>query len=111
MPRALKDFPSIYTTEQRVLSFDFSPTLAAGETLVSAATPVVSPSVSISVVYGADASPSLRLVGSPSIIGMFVAQMIGTLQPGATYDWSATALTSTGQILTVNAHQACVANT
>src|ERR1700676_2325359 len=101
MPRAVRDFSPIYPTEQVVLSFDFSPALAIGETLVTQ-------TVLITLVAGVDATPSSRLIGLPSISGSVVMQAIGTLQAGATYDIVATVVTSTGEILTTNAHQTCL---
>jgi hypothetical protein len=95
----MRDFSPIYTTEQVVLSFDFSLALATGETLSS-------PVVSIVVVSGIDTTPVSRLIGSPSISGSVVMQMIGTTQAGAIYDVIATVGTNAGQTLTTNAHLA-----
>jgi hypothetical protein len=109
MPRAVKvgtnlpgDFSPIYGTEQVTLSFDFSPALASGETLLT-------PVVSIVLVSGTDATPAARLIGSPFIIGTFVLQAIATLQTGATYDVVATVGTTAVQILTTNAKIECLA--
>lgn len=101
MPRAARDFSPIFPTEQVVLSFDFSPALAVGETLTSAQ------SVAVALVSGIDATPASRLIGGSAITGSFVTQMVGTLQPGAVYDFIATVTTSTGEILSTNAHQEC----
>src|ERR1700730_13418309 len=98
MPRATRDFSPIYPTEQVALSFDFSPALAVGETIIS-------PVVSVVLALGVDATPTSRLIGSRAVVGSAVVQAVGTLQPGATYDFIATVGTSAGQILTVNAHQ------
>ena len=105
MPRAVRDFSPIYSTEQVILSFDFSAALAPAETLVNGTA-----TVPIILVVGTDATPSLRLIGGPAIIGSFVAQMVGLLQPGATYDIIATVMTSASQTLTTNAHQSCRGN-
>jgi hypothetical protein len=109
MPRAIEDFSAIYSTERVTISFDFAKGLnvppIANETLLSVT------SVSVILVSGADAAPSSRLIGSPSITGTFVIQQIGTLQPGAVYNFVATTVTSAGQTLTTNAHQACLAIT
>jgi hypothetical protein len=104
MARAAKNFPAIYSTEQVALSFNFAPALAPGETLLTSTS---TPAVSVVVVAGTDAAPSSRLIGTPVIIGLVVVQMVGTLQGGAIYDWSATVGTSAGQILTLNSHQTC----
>jgi hypothetical protein len=101
MPRAALDFSPIYSNEQVTLSFDFSPSLATGETISTATT-------SITVVSGTDSTPSLRLIGPTTISGTIVLQQVGTYQAGVTYDVLATVTTSTGQILTTNAHQMCV---
>src|ERR1700730_2513974 len=113
MPRAEKDFSAIYGTEKVTLSLGFSNALAQapGETLITTTTPTVSPTVTILVASGSDASPSSRLVGSPTIIGQFVVQTIATCQPGTTYNIIATVTTSGGQILTTNAHLPCVHQT
>jgi hypothetical protein len=103
MPRAFRDFSPIYPTEQVTLSFDFSPALAVGETIGS-------PSLSIAVVSGIDATPSARLIGAASISGSFVLQAVGTMQVGVIYDIIATVTTSSGQILTTNAHLAVPSN-
>lgn len=100
MPRAARDFSPIYTSEQVALSFDFSLAIQAGTTLSS-------PTVTISLVSGIDATPNARLIGGPAVVGNSVVQMVGSLQPAATYDILATVLTSTGETLQVNAHQAC----
>jgi len=101
MPRAARDFSPIYPTEQVVLSFDFSPAIAAGETLVTS-------TVSIVLVAGVDATPASRLIGSPSIAGLIIMQMVGTCQSVATYDIIATVVTSAGETLTMNAHLTCL---
>jgi hypothetical protein len=106
MPRAARDFSPIYTTEQVTLSFDFTFALAVGETLLTQVSPL-SPTVSIAVITGIDATPSARLIGTPSVIGALVVKMFGTLQPNTTYNAIATVYTSAGQILTVNAHISC----
>ena len=108
MPRALRDFSPIYTTEQVTLSFDFSSALAVGETLLTQASPL-SPAMSIGVVTGIDATPTSRFIGTPSIIGALVVQMIGALVPNTTYDVVATVSTSASQTLTLNAHIGCPA--
>lgn len=103
MPRALADFSPIYTTEQVVLTFDFSAALGDGEMLINP------PTVSVGLVSGTDPTPSSTLIGIPSIVGSSVLQTIGGLQPGAIYDIIATAPTSGGQILVLNSHQQCIA--
>ena len=103
MPRAARDFSPIYPTEQVVISFEFTAALGVGEVLTG------SPTVSALLVSGTDAAPASRLIGSPSIAGNFVLQMIGTCQGGAVYDFIATVATSAGQDLTLNAHLPCQA--
>jgi hypothetical protein len=103
MPRALRDFTPIYADEEVPLSFDFGPPLAQ----LPGAQTLVSPTWSIGLVLGSDATPAARLLGPPSIIGTFVTQMVGTYQPGSTYDHIAKVTTSGGEILETNAHQSC----
>jgi hypothetical protein len=103
MPRSAEDFSTIYPTEQATLGFDFTTALsifAPGETIST-------PTVSVVLVSGEDASPSARLIGVPSISGNFVLQSIGACQAGAVYDIIATTQTSGNQILTTNAHLSC----
>jgi hypothetical protein len=104
MPRALSNFSPVYPTEQVILAFDFSNDLAIGET-ISISSP---PAWSIALLSGIDPTPSLRLIGVPIIIGPFVAQAVGTLQPDAIYNHIATIVTSQGKKLTTSAHQTCV---
>lgn len=105
MPRAIRDFSLIYPTEQVVISFDFTAGLGDGEVLTG------SPAVSVVLVSGTDATPSSRLIGSPSTVGNSVLQMVGTCQAGAIYDFIATITTSASQTLTTNAHLPCQAIT
>jgi hypothetical protein len=101
MPRAQSDFTPIYGTEQVRLSFDFAKVLTYGEILVTAAW-------NVSLVSGADTSPTSRLLGNPAIVGSKVTQLVGNYIDGATYNHSATVTTSNGQTFAVNADQGCM---
>lgn len=60
------------------LLFDFSD-MAAGDTI--SGTPVIT----CDLLAGEDSDPTSRLSGAPQISGLRVAQVVATLQKGATY--------------------------
>jgi hypothetical protein len=103
--------PPILTGETRTIGFDFGPILNSGVTIGSIA------SVTCTVHYGTDASPSSRLIGAPSIVASEatsaasagVAQNIGTMQNGVTYTLTCYVDTSDGQVLGIETHISCVA--
>jgi len=107
MPRALNDFttcdPSPYETT--IFGFDFALDLGLGETITSVSffCNVAQSSIAI------DATPSARLLGSPSISGTIVSQLGGTFVAGVTYQIGATITTSQGQTITGYANTICEA--
>jgi len=105
MPRAAFDFtpvdPAPYFVGAR--GFDFTSQLATGETIIL----VPAPTVTISVVSGVDTNPSSHLIGSPSLSGNIVSQVIGTLVGGVVYNLVATVSTSSAGTRTLNAHLPC----
>ncbi len=107
MPKANEDFSAIYPTEQVAISFDFSNGMNIAPNINETVQTIVG--VSVVLVSGVDVTPSSRLIGSPAITGAFVMQEIGTLQPGAIYNFIATVTTSSNQTLTTNAHMPCIA--
>jgi hypothetical protein len=104
MPRAAFDFTPVDPAPLFVgaRGFDFTSQLATGETI----TPM-SAAVSIFVVSGVDTNPSSHLIGSPSLSGNIVSQVIGTLVGGVVYNLVATISTSSGGTRTLNAHLQC----
>lgn len=84
-------------TQELTPCFNFANALEAGETLTGA-------TVSATVYTGIDASPSNILVGSPTINGANVHQMMTAGIVGVVYDLKCTASTSLGQILIQNTY-------
>jgi len=103
MPRAAFDFTPVDPAPLFVgaRGFDFTSQLATGETITGA------PTVTISVVSGVDTNPSSHLIGSPSVSGNIVSQVIGTLVGGVVYNLVATISTNSGGTRTLNAHLQC----
>ena len=86
-------FSSKRSTEQELLSFDFTKILAVSETLVSAA-------VTTRTLIGTD-DPTM-VIGGSSILGNVVTQMIGGGTEQSRYAIDCTATTSAGQVLVVS---------
>ena len=109
MPRALKDFTTCDPNplEATIFGLDFALDLAVNETI----TGVTFWCNVAETSDGTDATPSARLLGSPSIGGTVVSQMGGTFIEGVTYRIGATITTSQGQIISGWANTTCEAVT
>lgn len=93
--------PSKYPTEKVVVTFDFSPSLASGETIASIV------SVVVTVSAGVDASPAAILNGTAAIDATTSQMVLQPVQGGLdqiNYDIKATVDTSTGQRLVLAAN-------
>lgn len=99
MPSATLNFSACSPAEQVSRAMDFSPALAAGESLTG--TPVCS----VSVLSGSDPTPSNRLVGGPTISGTQVGVLLGTMIAGCVYQITMTVLTTKNQTLVLYASQ------
>jgi hypothetical protein len=88
------DFSPKRMTEQEVFTVDFATlgTLAAGETILSAAW-------SNSVIRGVDANAGAMIQGSATVIGTKVSQLIKAGLIDVFYAPVCTAVTSLGQVL------------
>ena len=82
------------TTENEQFTFDFSPIMASGETISSAACVV-------QVKEGSDPSPSSIMVGSPVVSGQTAAQRISGGLDGVIYRLEMTATTSLTNVYTI----------
>lgn len=74
--------------------FDFTPLLAAGETISSA-------SFFVGVYTGVDSNPSAMLSGSPIVNGPVVLQLFAGGQLGTVYTIHCSIVTSLGQMATL----------
>ncbi len=86
--------PEKHVDEIIDVTFDFSPEIAAGETIVAQA-------VSVALEYGADLSPSALLSGSASVSGSAVVQRIGGGLAESVYRLRCLAMLSSGRGLTI----------
>src|SRR5450631_545797 len=105
MPHAAGNFSPTDPSESSVFSFDFTPALSTGETIVGI------PAWTIAVFTDSvapDPAPNSRFIGSPGITGNITSQMVGNCLPDVVYTLSASATTSAGQIRTVSAEVACI---
>lgn len=75
------------TTESELFSFNYSPVLAVGETILTA-------ECTIQVKDGSDPNPSAIMVGSPAISGPVVVQRISGGLSGVIYRLEMTVTTS-----------------
>ncbi len=107
MPWTGQDFSPRDVGEQLLLTFDFAPNLAPGETLATATS-------SIALLSGTDPSPSNRLIGNPTITGTLVSQMVSfagltlpVTAPTNQYRLFVTATTSLSQTLDAYTQIAC----
>lgn len=87
--------------EVDLLPFDFSKSLVAGETIVSAA-------ISCTVHAGTDASPALLLDGAPQIVGAQVVQKVNGRNSETTYHLRCTATLSSGRVCVAACYLPCV---
>ena len=83
-----------YTTENELFTFDYSPILAASETISSAACNVI-------VMDGTDANPNAIKQGSPSIQGAKVVQRVSGGTSSVTYRLEMTVTTSLTNVYTL----------
>ena len=90
---SVESFDPKRVDEDAVRGFDFTDQLASGETLVSAATWVVT------TARGTDALPQNILSGAPTISGAIVSQKIVDGGPLVTYLLQCGVTTSLGQVL------------
>jgi hypothetical protein len=96
--------------EIETATFDYGLMLAPGATIVG------TPTITCTVVSGADASPGSRLVNSAQIItspnsgvaSQAVAQLVGNMVGGVTYKLQCVASISDGQVLSLWTHLSCV---
>ena len=88
------DFTPKRASEQEVFTVDFTSLLAAGETITSAVW-------GNSVVRGTDVTPGAMIVGSATISGALVSQVIKGGAVDGFYAPVCTAQTSAGQTLTL----------
>ena len=112
--RALGDLPPVGPAQEQTLALDFGQVLPAGIFLMSA------PTVTLSVVSGADATPQSRLLqpgavgtvpflgGGTGVAGAAVLFQVGTCQPGAVYLADVSCLASNGDVAEAAARFACV---
>ena len=103
MAQATASFPSIGAAESLVRTFDFSAALATEETLTG------TPTCTISVLSGVDATPDSRLLEGPAIVESTVTVLIGDMLPGVVYQVLVVVSTSGGQTFDLWALQPCVA--
>lgn len=90
--RSSMNFSPKRAAEREVFTVDFSPLLAPGETILSAAWTIAS-------IDGADAKASAMLEGAASIDGSLVSQLITSGVPGIRYAPTCAAQTSDGQTI------------
>jgi hypothetical protein len=94
------------TVEFETVTFDYGPILASGATVANA-------TVTCSVVSGTDATPSQRVVGSPSITTSLQTgapnAAVSQLVASVTYRLQCVAKTSDGQSLSLWTHLTCQA--
>ena len=83
--------------------FDFTSQLAVGETLVT-------PTVTVTVYSGVDASPLSMLSGSATVSGKQIRQLFTGGTAGVIYDLRCGVTTSAGQTLEQTAYLAVVPN-
>jgi hypothetical protein len=99
---ARQDFQSKTPDETKLLTFDYSSDLGAGETISSTA-------VSCVVWSGTDASPSSMISGSATTSGALVTQLFAGGLAGMIYLVRVLATTSLGQVLPKAGYLAVVA--
>lgn len=87
-------FTPMDPNESEVLGFDFSPELAAGETILTA-------QWTLSTISGTDANPASHLSGAALIDGYRTTQRVTGLAAGATYRVLARVTTSAGNTLSL----------
>lgn len=96
------EFSSTTPSQIELYGVDFTDLLNTGE-MISSNTPVIS----ISVMYGPDSTPSIHLIGSPTVSGNIVYQMIGNCIADTCYCIRFTIQTTFNQTLTVTAQLVC----
>ena len=92
----MRRFPPLDPAARRVLAFNFSPDLAAGDTLAAA-------SVLPALQAGEDVTPQAILVGLPVIQGARVLQLATGRADDNAYTLKCIASTSAGEVLTLTA--------
>lgn len=98
------------SVELLTAGFDFGPVAGVGETIASIT------ALTCAVYIGADANPSSRLIGSPSIVAskktgvaaLGVTFQVGSMLAGVTYRLQCVVLTTAGNELSLWTHFACV---
>jgi hypothetical protein len=103
------DFDPIDTAESKVLGFDFAPLLRSGDSIASVL------SMTCALHSGVDAQPSIRALGSPTIVpsdssgaaASGVAQMFGNMVAGASYVLTCVVTTAGGETLDIWARIPC----
>lgn len=93
-------FDRIDTGEVEDFTFDFSRSLAKGETILSS-------SWACSVQSGTDPAPGSRLIGAAGVANPMSTQKIGNMLAGVTYLLQATATTDRGNTLILWSFVAC----
>lgn len=99
---ARQEFPSKTSAETKLLTFDFSSDLGAGETLSSAVASCV-------VWSGTDSAPSSMISGALAISGGLITQLFTGGVAGVIYIISMLATTSLGQVIPKTGYLAVVA--
>lgn len=88
------DFSYKITTENEQFTFDFSPIMASGETILTATCTVL-------VKEGTDPNPNDMIIGSPTISGQLVAQRLYGGLDGVIYRIQITITTSLTNTYTI----------
>ena len=96
------EFSSTTPSQTELYGVDFTDILNIGEEISS-----VTPVVSISVLYGPDPNPAIHLIGSPTVSGNIVYQMIGNCIADTCYCIRFMIQTTFNQTLTVTAQLVC----
>lgn len=100
--------PPIDPAETKIITFDYAPLLAAGETISSA-------SFTVSVVLGTGVASGANIIGSATIVASpttgalasAVQQKVGAMQGGSTYQFKCLAVTTAGETLSMRANYSC----
>ena len=98
----MRQFSPIDSNEVVTLTSDFSADLQSGEILTG------TPTFTLLVASGTDATPAARLNGAPQISGVYVLQSVKTCVSGTNYYALAICSTSAGRVLTQGGRLDCV---
>ena len=106
MAQAATTFPNIGPEETLWRNMSFAPGLASdgSETITG------TPTVTITVLSGTDATPQSRLVSGPLVVGPLVSVLLGTMIASTNYEIMIIVHTSKSQILSLSTQQQCLAD-